>query len=113
MIKTIAKFTGLAVESKYLSAKFNKRKHPGSSCPVSWHRIVIADAPVDGISIDHLDAFLDETITGRWGMLVVNADYGDNSRICLAFESEDDAMLFKLMDGGARWKESLRNKEEN
>lgn len=112
MINCSVKFTGLAVESKYLAPKLNPRRYQGSTCPASWYRAVIHDAPVDGLSIDHLDAYLENMLVGRWSLMPVNADFGDNSKIYLAFESEDDALLFKLMDGGARWKESLINKEE-
>jgi hypothetical protein len=51
---------------------------------------------------------------GRWG--VYQPEYGAvifgaSGKIVIAFENDDDALMFKLMDGGAIWKDMADTKE--
>lgn len=66
--------------------------------PSSWTRIVIS-IPYDVEKIiQRLETWLNNKITGKW---FLNSYYSldNNATFALFFENENEAIMFKLMDG--------------
>lgn len=100
MIPETVRFTGLTVPTGKLAFKLNKRKVQ-APYPGSWSRVEVTKAAADQASSDRLDEWLDKNMSARWGHYVPQGYAG----LVLFFESEADAVLFKLMDGDQHWAE--------
>ena len=112
MIHHTVRFTGVTLPTGMLSTRLGNRRTLGP-IPASWARVIVDDAPNDGASRDRLERWVNETMQGRWGTYDIQSksdSFAALGRIVIAFENDDDALMFKLMDGGAIWKETQDKK---
>jgi len=94
MTPQIVRFTGLTVPTDALLYPFHKRKIP-APYPANWTRIQFNTKTYEDQLLTRTDLWLSKNIAGRWG----SYERDNGTSVVIMFESDDDAMIFKLMGG--------------
>lgn len=98
MIPETINFTGLSINARDLLNGRGARK-AAAPYPSDWTRVEFQTDFFESKRLERIDAWLEKTIGSKWG------SYQQGSQIVVMFESDDDAVLFKLMGGDTAWKQ--------
>jgi hypothetical protein len=94
MIPDQIKFTGLTVPALDLLYGYGGRK-ANYIPPAHWVRVEFPVVAQTGRVLDQVDSWLAKNINGKW----VSKEFRHGSAIVVFFEDDNDALIFKLMEG--------------
>ena len=97
MTPLIVSYTGQKFDPQLLNRRFR------GPTPVNWtrHQFIVNEFFYEDRS---LVEWLTERMSGRWTLNYSSNYTTVGSRIVIGFESESDAVMFRLMDGETAWR---------